>query len=64
MVGPRVNGMSEVILQLFLLELLEGEVVTLLFEEHVVGSKALASGFRNQGATEAHCNKHMLKAKL
>ena len=53
MVGPNDNGISDEIRQLFFPELFDDELVTLLFEEHVVDSK-LASGFRNQEATEAH----------
>ena len=52
-VGPKGKGISEEILQLFFPELLDGELVTQLFEEPVVESR-LVSGFRNQEATEAH----------
>ena len=51
MVGPNGIGISEEIRQLFFPELFDDELVTL--EEHVVGSR-VASGFRNQEATEAH----------
>lgn len=53
MVGPKDNGISEEIRQLFFPALFDGELVTLLFEEHVVDSR-FASGLRNQEATEAH----------